>query len=61
MERRIKKNMTAMQAYTESQTAIETYVPIGWKDGPHGNTPLSAENLNKMDTQIKELTDLGIE
>lgn len=53
--------MTAMQAYTESQTAIETYVPIGWKDGPHGNTPLSAENLNKMDTQIKELTNLGIE
>lgn len=53
--------MTTMQEYVEQSTAIETYVPISWKDGPHGNTPLSAENLNKMDTQLKDLTDLGIE
>lgn len=53
--------MTTMQEYVEPQTAIETYVPISWKDGPQGNTPLSAENLNKMDTQLKALTDLGIE
>lgn len=53
--------MTTMQDYVEPQTDIEAYVPISWKDGPHGNTPLSAENLNKMDTQLKALTDLGIE
>lgn len=53
--------MTTMQEYAVTQSNIETYVPINWKNGPHGNTPLSAENLNKMDTQLKALTDLGIE
>lgn len=53
--------MATMQEYAETQADIETYVPISWKDGPHGNTPLSAENLNKMDTQLKSLTDLSIE
>ena len=53
--------MATMQEYAATQSDIETYVPISWKDGPHGNTPLSAENLNKMDTQLKGLTDLSIE
>ena len=53
--------MTTMQEYAETQADIETYVPISWKDGPHGNTPLSAENLNKMDTQLKDLTDFSVQ
>lgn len=50
--------MATIQEYAETQADIEAYVPISWKDGPQGNTPLSAENLNKMDTQLKALTDL---
>lgn len=53
--------MATIQEYAETQSDIETYVPISWKDGPHGNTPLSAENLNKMDTQLKSLTDLCVD
>ena len=52
--------MATIQEYAETQADIETYVPISWKNGPHGNTPLSAENLNKMDTQLKSLTDVCI-
>ena len=52
--------MATIQEYAETQADIETYVPINWKNGPHGNTPLSAENLNKMDTQLKSLTDLCV-
>lgn len=33
------------------------YTPIGWKDFPNEETPLSATNLNKMDMQIKENTE----
>lgn len=53
--------MATIQEYAETQADIEAYVPISWKNGPQGNTPLSAENLNKMDTQLKALTDLVIE
>lgn len=52
--------MATIQEYAETQADIETYVPISWKNGPHGNTPLSAENLNKMDTQLKSLTDVCV-
>lgn len=52
--------MATIQEYAATQADIEAYVPISWKDGPHGNTPLSAENLNKMDTQLKSLTDVCI-
>ena len=52
--------MATIQEYAETQADIETYVPINWKNGPHGNTPLSAENLNKMDTQLKSLTDVCV-
>ena len=52
--------MATIQEYAVTQADIEAYVPISWKDGPHGNTPLSAENLNKMDTQLKSLTDVCI-
>ena len=52
--------MATIQEYAETQSDIETYVPISWKNGPPGNTPLSAENLNKMDTQLKSLTDVCV-
>ena len=31
------------------------YTGVGWKEGVSGGTPLSAENLNKMDNAIKNL------
>lgn len=52
--------MATIQEYAETQADIGEYVPISWKNGPHGNTPLSAENLNKMDTQLKSLTDVCV-
>ena len=33
------------------------YTPIGWKDHPSEDTPVSAANLNHMDNQIKENTE----
>lgn len=33
------------------------YTPVGWKDHPSEDTPLSAANLNHMDNQIKENTE----
>lgn len=33
------------------------YTRINWQDGASGGTPLSAENLNKMDSQIEENTN----
>lgn len=53
--------MATIQEYAVTQADIEAYVPISWKDGPHGNTPLSAENLNKMDYQLKSLTDVCVD
>ena len=32
------------------------YTRINWQDGESGGTPLSAENLNKMDMQIEQNT-----
>lgn len=32
------------------------YTRINWQDGESGGTPLSAENLNKMDIQIEQNT-----
>lgn len=29
-----------------------SYTRVNWQDGESGNTPISAENLNKMDEQI---------
>lgn len=37
-----------------------SYTPINWKDDPDTSTPLDAENLNHMDSQIKASAD-GIE
>ena len=33
------------------------YTPISWEDYPSVNTPVSASNLNHMDTQIKANAD----
>lgn len=33
------------------------YTRINWQDGESGGTPLSAENLNKMDMQIEQNTN----
>ena len=33
------------------------YTPISWEDYPSVNTPVSASNLNHMDTQIKTNAD----
>ena len=32
------------------------YTRINWQDGESGGTPLSAENLNKMDEGINNVT-----
>ena len=29
-----------------------SYTRINWQDGESGNTPISADNLNKMDEQV---------
>lgn len=34
-----------------------TYTRINWQDGENGGTPLSADNLNKMDEQIEKNTN----
>lgn len=33
------------------------YTPVSWEDYPSVNTPVSASNLNHMDTQIKANAD----
>lgn len=33
------------------------YQRINWQDGESGNTPLSAENLNKMDKAIEDISN----
>jgi hypothetical protein len=33
------------------------YTPVSWEDYPSVNTPISANNLNHMDTQIKTNAD----
>ena len=35
-----------------------TYDRVNWQNEPSENTPLSAENLNKMDSAIKELSEM---
>ena len=32
----------------------DTYTRINWKEAPSTQTPISAENLNKMDKGIKD-------
>lgn len=34
-----------------------SYTRVNWQDGESGNTPISADNLNKMDEQIYKNTD----
>lgn len=35
---------------------VDDYTPINFVDLPSETTPIDAENLNKMDGQIKKLT-----
>ena len=35
-----------------------TYDRVNWQNEPSENTPISAENLNKMDSAIKELSEM---
>lgn len=37
-----------------------TYERVNWQNEPSENTPLSAENLNKMDSAIKELSEMVV-
>ena len=37
-----------------------TYDRINWENEPSENTPLSAENLNKMDSAIKQLSEMVV-
>ena len=37
-----------------------TYDRVNWQNEPSENTPLSAENLNKMDSAIKELSEMVV-
>lgn len=36
-----------------------TYTPVNWKDGQAGGTPVSAENLGRMDRGIADLSATG--
>lgn len=38
---------------------VDDYSPINFVDLPNETTPIDAENLNKMDSQIKKLTTSG--
>ena len=40
---------------------IDTYSTVGWEDYPKTTTPITAANLNKMDEQIKTITEAAIE
>ena len=35
---------------------VDDYSPINFVDLPNETTPIDAENLNKMDSQIKKLS-----
>ena len=35
------------------------YIKINWQDGESGGTPISSENLNKMDEQIYTNTEMS--
>ena len=35
------------------------YTKINWQDGESGGTPISSENLNKMDEQIHTNTEMS--
>lgn len=37
-----------------------TYDRVNWENEPSENTPLSAENLNKMDSAIKQLSEMVV-
>ena len=39
--------------------AKQTYEKVGWQNESTGNTPVSAENLDHMDSAIKDLYDEG--
>ena len=35
------------------------YVPTNWENSPSTNTPLSADNLNKLEQGVKEIHDMA--
>lgn len=36
-----------------------TYTPTKWENSPSTNTPLNADNLNKLEQGVKEIHDMA--
>lgn len=35
------------------------YIPTKWENSPSTNTPLNADNLNKLESGVKEIHDMA--
>ena len=56
-----EKILLIIPAYNEEKAIKKTYEKINWENIPSTETPINAENLNKMDSAIDTLDDRVVE